>query len=78
MPDSEPPSELVVETLSEGDGAKVSAGDVIVVDYLGVRWENGETFDSSFERGPAGFSIGTGAVIPGWDAGLVGRRWAAE
>ncbi|HEX5018749.1 MAG TPA: FKBP-type peptidyl-prolyl cis-trans isomerase, partial [Actinomycetes bacterium] len=29
-------------------------------------------FDSSFERGPAGFSIGTGAVITGWDNGLVG------
>ena len=71
VPDVEPPSELVVETLSEGDGATVNSGDVIVVNYLGVRWENGETFDSSFERGPAGFSIGTGAVIPGWDTGLV-------
>jgi peptidylprolyl isomerase len=72
VPDAEPPSDLVVKTLSDGDGAEVQTGDLIVVDYLGVRWENGETFDSSFERSPAGFSIGTGAVIPGWDSGLVG------
>ena len=40
----------------------------------GVRWEDGETFDSSFDRGsPAGFGIGIGAVIPGWDQ-RSGRR----
>lgn len=72
VPDAEPPTELVVRTLSEGDGPKVKSGQIIVVDYLGVRWENGETFDTSFERGPAGFSIGTGGVIKGWDDGLVG------
>ncbi|MFL6182013.1 MAG: FKBP-type peptidyl-prolyl cis-trans isomerase [Actinomycetes bacterium] len=72
VPDADPPSDLVVKVLSEGDGADVASGDLIVVDYLGVRWDDGATFDSSFDRGPAGFSIGTGAVIPGWDAGLVG------
>ena len=72
MPDSEPPSDLVVKVLSEGKGSDVAAGDLLVVDYLGVRWDDGATFDSSFDRGPAGFSIGTGAVIPGWDSGLVG------
>ena len=72
VPDAEPPDELVVKVLSEGDGPKVKAGEVLVADYLGVRWDGGETFDSSFDRGPAGFSIGTGAVIPGWDNGLVG------
>ena len=72
VPDSEPPSDLVVKVLNEGDGPDVKAGELIVVDYLGVRWDDGALFDSSFERGPAGFSIGTGAVITGWDNGLVG------
>jgi peptidylprolyl isomerase len=75
VPDSAPPSELVVKTLSEGDGPAVKSGETIVVDYAGVRWEDGQTFDSSFDRGsPAGFGIGVGAVIPGWDSGLVGVK----
>lgn len=74
VPDAEPPSELQVETLSKGDGAKVTSGQTIVVNYAGVRWEDGETFDSSFDGGgPAGFAIGVGAVIKGWDQGLVGQ-----
>lgn len=72
VPDVDPPDDLVVKVLSEGNGPKVKAGQFLVADYMGVRWDGGETFDASFDRGPAGFSIGVGAVIPGWDHGLVG------
>lgn len=73
VPASAPPEQLVVKTLEKGQGPAVESGEIIVVDYVGMRWEDGETFDSSFDRGsPAGFSIGTGSVIPGWDSGLVG------
>jgi peptidylprolyl isomerase len=72
VPDSDPPQDLVVKVLSKGDGPKVESGQLIVVDYLGVRWDDGQTFDSSFDRSPSGFSIGTGAVIPAWDDSLVG------
>ena len=55
VPDSEPPSDMVVKTITKGKGPAVEAGETIVVNYAGVRWENGETFDSSFDRGsPAG------------------------
>lgn len=75
VPGGEPPSDLVVKTLSQGDGPAVKSGETIVVNYAGVRWEDGQTFDSSFDRGsPAGFGIGIGAVIPGWDSGLVGVK----
>ena len=71
VPDADPPTDLVVKVLSKGDGADVASGDVVVIDYLGVRWEDGSTFDSTFERGPTGYSLGGGAV-PGWETGLVG------
>ena len=75
IPDAEPPTDLVVKTLVKGKGPTVEAGQTIVVDYAGVRWDDGQTFDSSFDRGaPAGFGIGVGAVIPGWDSGLVGLK----
>jgi peptidylprolyl isomerase len=79
-PDSEPPTELVVEVLSEGDGDTVEAGDFLVADYLGQTWAAGDdgaanVFDNSFDRGnPAGFPIGEGSVIKGWDEGLVGQQ----
>jgi peptidylprolyl isomerase len=74
VPDEDPPEELVVQPLIIGEGADVEAEQTITVHYTGVLWDTGEVFDSSWTRGtPAPFSIGTGAVIPGWDAGLVGQ-----
>ena len=74
VPPADPPTELQVKTLSKGDGPTVKSGQTIVVNYAGVRWEDGQTFDSSFDgAGPASFAIGVGKVIPGWDQGLVGQ-----
>jgi peptidylprolyl isomerase len=79
VPEGDPPDELVVEVLEDGDGAEVASGDLLVADYLGQTWEptdeaDPNVFDNSYDRGePAGFGIGTGAVIPGWDEGLVGQ-----
>lgn len=75
VPDATPPSDLVISTLQQGKGPATQAGETIVVNYAGVRWADGQVFDSSFDRGaPAGFGIGIGAVIPGWDSGLVGIK----
>ena len=74
VPDADPPSELQVEVLQAGDGPVVKPGQTVVVDYLGARWEDGATFDSSFERSPFGVAIGTGQVIAGWDEGIAGQK----
>ncbi|WP_341718634.1 FKBP-type peptidyl-prolyl cis-trans isomerase [Micromonospora sp. FIMYZ51] len=66
-------TELSVTPLIEGTGPKVTAGQTITTNYVGVFYENGEQFDSSWDRGePATFPIGVGQVIEGWDKGLVG------
>lgn len=75
LPDGDPPSDLIVETVVEGEGEDVESGDLLLADYTGVLWDGGEEFDSSWSRGePAAFAIGTGAVIEGWDEGLVGQQ----
>lgn len=79
IPASAAPAATSVEVLDEGDGATVAAGDVLVVDYLGQTWapKDGKpnVFDNSFDRGsPAGFAIGVGAVVKGWDSTLVGQK----
>ena len=61
------PTELEVVVLEPGDGD-------LVVNYLGQTW-GGAIFDNSYDRGtPISFPIGLGAVIAGWDEGLVGRQ----
>ena len=67
------PAELEVSVLAPGDGPLVEAGETIVVNYLGQTW-GGHVFDNSYDRGSTiAFPIGVGAVIGGWDAGLVGQ-----
>lgn len=72
---SEPPSELQIEDLAVGDGERATAGDLLAVQYVGVRWSDGGEFDASWERGqPIEFELGAGRVIPGWEQGLEGMR----
>ncbi len=74
FPDGPAPEELEVVVLSRGDGALVEAGDDLVVHYLGQTWA-GRVFDNSYDRGSSiSFPIGVGAVIGGWDQGLVGQQ----
>lgn len=72
-PTGEAPSEVVSDYLIEGDGEEVQEGDTVIADYVGARWEDGEVFDSSYDRGaPTVFPLD--GVIEGWSEGLVGER----
>ena len=73
FPETDAPSGLQVVVLTEGDGPAVTSGRNIVVHYLGQTW-GGHVFDNSYDRGDTiAFPIGVGAVIGGWDKGLVGQ-----
>jgi len=75
IPSTAAPTQLTQKTLVQGSGAPVAAGDTLVANYVGQTWANKKVFDSSFSRGaPAGFVIGKGQVIPGWDKALVGKK----
>ncbi|WP_332449406.1 FKBP-type peptidyl-prolyl cis-trans isomerase [Methanoculleus sp.] len=58
---------------NDGGEAKVKPGDAVKVDYTGTL-ENGTVFDSSAGREPLRFVVGSNAVIPGFDAGVVGMQ----
>ncbi len=69
------PTELVVTDLVEGTGPAAKAGDVVLVNYVGVRSADGTEFDNSYDRGqPFSVTLGAGMVIKGWDEGLVGIK----
>ena len=75
FPGGEPPTELEISDIWEGDGAVAKAGDTVQVHYVGVAYSTGEEFDASWSRGaPLEFRLGAGRVIAGWDQGLQGMR----
>jgi peptidylprolyl isomerase len=79
LPKGKPPTELKDATLIEGDGPVVKKDQTITVNYTGVIWPGGRVFDSTWERdAPANFVIGKGAVIAGWDEGLVGKKVGSQ
>ena len=79
VPSDPAPAQLVVQPLIKGTGAAVTAGQTITAHYTGLIYRTGKQFDSSWDRGaPADFAIGTGKVIPGWDAGLVGQTVGSQ
>ena len=75
FPGGEPPADLEITEIWEGDGKEASAGDTVEVHYVGVAYSTGEEFDASWNRGePLRFRLGAGQVIAGWDQGGQGMK----
>ncbi len=75
LPKATPSKTLEAKTLIEGSGPEVKKGQLLVAHYLGETYRDGRVFDDSYSRkAPAGFPIGVGKVIRGWDEKLVGVK----
>ncbi|MFD7895197.1 MULTISPECIES: FKBP-type peptidyl-prolyl cis-trans isomerase [Streptomyces] len=75
FPGGEPPADLEIKDITEGDGPVAKAGDTVSVHYVGVAFSTGEEFDASWNRGtPLQFQLGAGQVIKGWDQGVQGMK----
>jgi peptidylprolyl isomerase len=75
FPGGEPPKDLEIKDIWEGDGPVAKAGDTVSVHYVGVAFSTGEEFDASWNRGtPLQFQLGVGQVIAGWDQGVQGMK----
>jgi FKBP-type peptidyl-prolyl cis-trans isomerase FkpA len=66
--------------LQAGTGREAIKGKGLSVHYTGWLYDpskadlKGRMFDSSKDRGPFDFVLGTGQVIPGWDQGFDGMK----
>jgi len=75
FPGGEPPADLEITDIWEGDGKVAGPGDTVQVHYVGVAFSTGEEFDASWNRGePLEFRLGRGQVIAGWDQGVQGMK----
>jgi peptidylprolyl isomerase len=67
------PTELVIRDLVVGTGPEATAGATVDVHYLGVDFESGEEFDSSWSRGQS-ISFPLAGLIKGWQEGIPGMK----
>ncbi len=69
------PSDVTIEEVTVGTGATAVLGDVVTVHYI-LSLENGNVLQSSYDTGAPlpPFQIGVGAVIPGFEQGILGMR----
>lgn len=73
FPDGPAPTELVIEDVVVGDGPEAEAGANVEVHYVGVEYDTGEEFDSSWNRGES-IEFPLRGLIQGWQDGIPGMK----
>lgn len=68
------PTTLLTKDLTVGTGPEVATGSTVQTNYDLVTWSGKADVDNSFGSQPLEVPVGQGAVIPGWDEGLVGMK----
>jgi len=73
FPGGPAPDELVISDITVGEGNEATPGATVTVHYVGVEYDSGEEFDSSWNRGePIAFPLGN--LIKGWQEGIPGMK----
>ena len=67
------PTQLVIKDLIVGTGAEATPGAKVTVHYVGVEFESGEQFDSSWDRGES-IEFPLRGLIAGWQEGIPGMK----
>ena len=72
-PDGPASDELVIIDIVEGDGAEAGPDSTVDVHYLGVEYDTGEEFDSSWNRGQS-INFPLRQLVKGWQEGIPGMK----
>lgn len=73
FPEGPAPTMLEIEDIVVGDGVEATKGGTVKVHYLGVDYESGDEFDSSWSRGEA-VEFPLAMLVKGWQLGIPGMR----
>jgi peptidylprolyl isomerase len=75
VPKTAAPKTLVTKDLITGTGKTAKAGSTVTVNYVGLLYKTGKTFDSSWSRNTTfTTALSTSSVIPGWVKGIPGMK----
>ncbi len=67
------PTTLEIVDIVEGSGPEATPGSKVDVHYLGVEYDSGEEFDSSWSRGQS-INFPLNNLIKGWQDGIPGMK----
>lgn len=73
FPEGPAPEELQMTDLTVGTGDEARADSTVEVHYIGVDYESGEEFDSSWSRGET-INFPLKSLIQGWQIGIPGMK----
>lgn len=73
LPVGPAPEDLVISDIIVGEGAEARPGGEVEVHYVGVDFETGEEFDSSWNRGQTS-QFPLNGLIAGWQEGIPGMK----
>lgn len=77
VPTGDAPKELQISVLKQGDGPAVADGDTTLLQYYGVDWKSGESFDSSWSNG-APYAAPGNTYVPGFVQALAGQKVGSQ
>ena len=72
-PEGPAPVELTITDIVVGEGAEATPGATVNVHYLGVEYDTGDEFDSSWSRGQS-INFPLTQLIAGWQQGIPGMK----
>jgi len=72
-PEGPAPTELTITDIVVGEGAEATPGATVDVHYLGVEYDTGDEFDSSWSRGQS-INFPLRSLIAGWQQGIPGMK----
>jgi hypothetical protein len=84
VPSEDPPKDLKVAVLKQGNGQTVEEGDKVVVHYTGLLWDDETVFDSTWETGTPATLVASSieddpaGVVPGMADALVGQEVGSQ
>jgi peptidylprolyl isomerase len=71
---TDPPKKLVSNYILESNGDVIKETDSVVVNYVGLLWKDGKTFDSTYAQGKTQTFPLAQVTLKGLKNGLIGKK----
>jgi len=74
VPKGVSPKRFAITELEKGTGPSAKPGDTVTIHYVVVGYDSKREVDSSWERQPYTFTIGSGEALKGGERGVEGMK----
>lgn len=68
------PEKFTIKELEKGTGPSVKSGDTVTIQYVVTGYDSKQEVDSSWDRKPYTFTLGSGEALKGGERGVEGMK----